>query len=498
MGSNEAISLSVRHITKTYPGVVALNDVSIDFKRGEVHALMGENGAGKSTLMKVISGGTTPDSGEFSYAGKTFKKITPAQSQENRLQIVHQELNMIPTLSVTENLFLGSFVGNGVTVDFKQMHQKTQEYFDEYGIKGINPRTLVEELTVAQMQLVEIIKAVSRNVEVLILDEPTSPLTVHETEILFDIVGRLKEKNVTVIYISHRMNEIYRIADRVTILRDGEKVDTRDVADISRDELIKLMVGRDLHETYPERAAVPGEVILEAKDLCGNGMKNMNLTLRKGEILGLAGLVGAGRTEFVRLIYGADKLESGEIYLEGKKVKISSPAKAVDLGIGLLPEDRKLHGVLLELSIRQNIVLPSLKAISKFFVLNRGKEKNAIAGQVDALKIKTPSYDQLVRNLSGGNQQKVVVAKWLVSAAKVLIFDEPTRGIDVGAKQEIYNLMNELTAQGISIIMVSSEMEELLGMSDRIVVLREGQVAGELQSGEFSQENVMAVMAATK
>ncbi|MCI9479580.1 MAG: sugar ABC transporter ATP-binding protein [Lachnospiraceae bacterium] len=494
MGNQEGISLSVQHITKTYPGVVALNDVTIDFKKGEVHALMGENGAGKSTLMKVISGGISPDSGKFVINGKEFTKITPSQSQAHGVQIVHQELNLVSALSVTENIFLGSFIGNKVTVDFPKMREKTCEYFQEYGITGINPDTAAEELTVAQMQLVEIIKAISRNVEILILDEPTSPLTAYETEILFGIIENLKKRNVTIIYISHRMSEIYRIADRITILRDGQKVETRNAADISRDELIKLMVGRELKETYPQRKAVPGEVVLEVKGLRGNGLKNISLKLYKGEILGLAGLVGAGRTELVRLIYGADKVEGGEIFLEGKKVRIKSPANAVDLGIGLLPEDRKLEGVILELSIKQNVILPSLKGISRMLYINRKKEKEIICSQINDLKIKTPSFEQLVRNLSGGNQQKVVVSKWLASSAKILIFDEPTRGIDVGAKQEIYTLMNKLTEQGISIIMVSSEMEELMGMSDRIIVLREGAVAGELSAGEtITQEQIMEI-----
>ena len=496
MEKSNTISLAVQHITKTYPGVIALNDVSIEFIKGEVHALMGENGAGKSTLMKIITGATPPDSGEFVIGGKSFTKTTPAQSQSMGVQIVHQELNMIPALSVAENIFLGAFIGNGITVSFDKMRKKTAEYFKEYGMTGIKPDTLTGELTVAQMQLVEIIKAVSRNVEVLILDEPTSPLTAYETEILFSIIDRLKQHNVTIIYISHRMSEIYRIADRITILRDGHKVDTRKIEDVTRDELIKLMVGRELKETYPERIVVPGEIVLDVKGLCGNGMKNLNLSLRKGEILGLAGLVGAGRTEMVRLIYGADKVESGKIVLEGREVHIKNPTQAVDKGIGLLPEDRKLQGVILELSIKQNIIIPCLKVISKLLVINRKKEKDIIQGQVNSLRIKTPSFDQLVRNLSGGNQQKVVVAKWLASSARVLIFDEPTRGIDVGAKQEIYHLMNELTEQGISIIMVSSEMEELLGMSDRILVLREGRIVGELNSREqFSQEAIMGIAA---
>ena len=492
MKKREELSLSVQNITKTYPGVVALNQVSIDFRKGEVHALMGENGAGKSTLMKVISGVTEPDSGVFLIGDREFNRITPGQSQACGIQIVHQELNLIPSLSVTENVFLGSFMRNGITVDSEKMRLKTKEYFQNLGIEGIDPDTLTENLTVAQMQLVEIVKAVSRSVEVLILDEPTSPLTTYETEILFRIIENLKKRRVTVIYISHRMGEIYRIADRVTILRDGQKIATRDILDVSRAELIKLMVGRELKETYPERKTVPGDVVLEVKGLCGNGMKGLNLFLRKGEILGLAGLVGAGRTEFVRLIYGADESEQGEIFVEGRKTRIRSPFHAAAHGIGLLPEDRKLQGVILELSVKENIILPSLREISKGPVIDSRREMETVKRQESSLRIKTPSLSQLVRNLSGGNQQKVVVSKWLASSAKILIFDEPTRGIDVGAKQEIYQLMNRLTEEGISIIMVSSEMEELIGMSDRIMVLREGRIAGELTlKEEFSQERIM-------
>lgn len=496
MANERIISLSMNNITKTYPGVIALNNVSVDFAKGKVHALMGENGAGKSTLMKILSGVINPDSGYFLFNGQQYTKITPIQAQEIGIQIVHQELNQISSLTVTENIFMGSFICNGITVNFDEMRKMTQKYFDEYEISGISPDAIVEDLTIAQMQLVEIVKAISRNVEVLILDEPTSPLTTFETEILFRIIENLKHKGVTIIYISHRMSEIYRIADEITILRDGCKIATHNISEITRADIIRMMVGRDLTETYPERKVTPGEVVLEACDVCGNGMKHLNLKLRRGEILGLAGLVGAGRTEFVRLIYGADKMESGKLLLNGREITIKSPTNAVDRGIGLLPEDRKHEGVILELSIKENIVLPVLKSISKFLVINQRKEKRIVEEHVNSLKIKTPSSAQLVRNLSGGNQQKVVVSKWLASNAQVLIFDEPTRGIDVGAKQEIYQLMNQLTERGISIIMISSEMEELMGMSDRIITLREGNIVGELSSNDqFTQEAIMQLTA---
>lgn len=492
MENENIMALSVKHITKTYPGVIALNDVSIDFKKGEVHALIGENGAGKSTLMKIISGVTTPDCGEFVVYGKEYEKITPAQASENGIQIVHQEISLVPFLSVTENIFLGSFIGNGITVNFREMRRRVIKLFEDLHITNVDPDAKVEDLTIAQMQLVEIVKAVSRNVQILILDEPTSPLTVKETEILYKIIDTLKKKKVTIIYISHRLGEIFDLADRITVLRDGKKVCTRNTEELSREDLIRLMVGRELNETYPVRANKPGEKILELTGVYGNGLQDINLYVRRGEILGLAGLVGAGRTELVRLIYGADRVEQGSIRFSGKEVKITSPKRAVDLGIGLLPEDRKTQGLILELSIKENIILPSLKSISRLTVINKAKEKEIVDEHFRDLSIKAPGSYQVVKSLSGGNQQKVVVSKWLAASPKVLIFDEPTRGIDVGAKHEIYMLMSQLVEQGISIIMVSSEMEELLGMSDRIYIMHEGRIAGVLEDrAEFSQENVM-------
>jgi len=490
------ISLSLKNIVKTFPGVLAVKGVSIDFREGEVHALMGENGAGKSTLMKIITGGTTPDSGQFSIGDQAFGRISPSEAQARGVQIVHQELNIIPALSVTENIFLGRFVGSGYIIDRKKMRQMVIDLLASLGIENIGPDTLGEDLTVAQMQLVEIAKATSQNADILVLDEPTSPLTDHETGILFRIIQSLKARGVTIIYISHRMGEIFRIADRVTVLRDGQKVVTMDIKDTSREDLIKLMVGRSLKEKYPVRDHEVGETVLEAEALSGNGLSDISFSLRKGEILGIAGLVGSGRTELIRLVYGADRLDSGTIRLNDRAVTIASPSEAVGLGIGLIPEDRKQQGVLLELSVRDNVTLPSLRAISRFIVVDRRAEHALADKQIEDLKIKTPSANQIVRNLSGGNQQKVALGKWLSSSAQILIFDEPTRGIDVGAKQEIYNLMNALTQRGISIIMVSSEMEELIGMSDRMIVLREGRLAGELASAsDFSQEKIMELAA---
>lgn len=486
------IALSVENITKTYPGVIALNHVSIDFRQGEVHALVGENGAGKSTLMKVISGAISPDEGTFVINGTSYHKITPAEASEKGIQIVHQEISLVPFLSVTENIFLGNFIGNGVTVNQKEMRRKVKELFAQLHITNVDPDAKVEDLTVAQMQLVEIVKAINRKASVLILDEPTSPLTIKETEILYHIIEILRKQQVTIIYISHRMGEIFDLSDRITILRDGKKISTCNTKDVTREELIRQMVGRELNETYPEGANKPGDTILELKEVYGNGLQNISMYARKGEILGLAGLVGAGRTELVRLIYGADKIEQGEVILNGKTVHINSPEKAVELGIGLLPEDRKLQGLILELSIRDNISLSSLKAISRWTVLNKKKEQEIVDENFKYLRIKAPSSRQLVKSLSGGNQQKVVISKWLAAKPQILIFDEPTRGIDVGAKHEIYLLMRKLVEQGICIIMVSSEMEELLGMADRVYIMREGKISGEIESrNDFSQENIM-------
>lgn len=485
--------LSTHNLTKTYPGVVALNDVSIDFRQGEIHALVGENGAGKSTLVKLLSGAIEPDSGYIEIRGARHERMTPREAQQLGIEIIYQEFNLVPSLSVAENIFLGAFEGNGVFVDFKAMRRRAAELFEELQV-SISPEVRVETLTVAEQQLVEIAKSLVRNARILIMDEPTAPLTLKETRILFDLVRKLKAKGVTIIYISHRFAEIFELSDRVTVMRDGTKIQTLFTRDTSRDEMIRLMVGRDLKETYPTRNGAIGEVALEVRNLSGAGAQDISFTLRRGEILGIAGLVGAGRTELMRMIFGADRCDSGEILIQGKSVKIPSPEAAVRFGIGYVPEDRKQHGVLLELSIGDNIVLPILRRLSSCTFLNRKREREILETYRNSLSIKTPSLKQLVKNLSGGNQQKVALSKWLASGTEILIFDEPTRGIDVAAKQEIYFLMNRLAEEGRAIIMVSSEMEELLGMSDRIIVLREGSYAGEIENrSEFSQERVLAL-----
>jgi len=483
--------LEVRNVTKTYPGVVALDNVSFDVEEGEILALIGENGAGKPTVIKTIAGAIQPDSGEILIDGKRFTKLNPTQAKEAGIGVVYQELNLVPSLSIMENIFLGDHVGGGrFGPNFREMRRRSEEILADLGVK-IDVSTQVQMLSTAQMQIVEIAKAVVKNCRVLIMDEPSASIPMAEVENMFRIVRRLKEKGVAIIYISHRLEELFELCDRVTVFRDGQYVITRNVADITKKDLIRYMIGRELTEKFPERSVTPGEPVLQVRDLTGNGDFHINLELRKGEILGLAGLVGAGRTELAKMLCGDVKPDSGEILVRGRPLKAASAADGVKAGIGLVPEDRKLEGVFLNYTIEWNIPVMSLKRISRFGFMDFRELDRLTNTYVETLDIKTPSVKQEVRNLSGGNQQKVVVAKVLAAENEILIFDEPTRGIDVGAKQEIYRLMNSLVEQGKSILMISSEMEELLGMSDRIVVLHEGRVTGGLEKDQFSQDRVL-------
>jgi ribose transport system ATP-binding protein len=484
--------LELRHISKQYPGVLALDDISVSFRKREVHALIGENGAGKSTLIKVLSGAISPDSGEIEFDGTVHTGMTPRISTDLGIGVIYQEFNLLPSLSVAENVFIGNLQGNAVLIDRRKCEAETKALFKRMGI-DINPKTAVRELSVAYKQMVEIAKALSKNVRVLIMDEPTAPLTSKETDILLEIVRTLKAQGVTVIFITHRLAEVFQIADRVTVMRDGRFIQVTDTKDINRDDLIKAMVGRQISDTYPKRNTPIGKPVLEVLDIKGKGVKGISFDVREGEILGFAGLVGAGRTETMRFLFGADKKKSGSVKLLDKEILIKTPEDAVELGIGLIPEDRKLQGVVLGFPIRWNISLTILERLSRFSVLNKPRERKLADDMVDALGIKTPHIMQQTKNLSGGNQQKVVLAKWLAANCKVLIFDEPTRGIDVGARYEIYKLMNELCEQKKAIIMISSDMEELLGMSDRIIVLCEGRQTGSLTKEEFSQENVLSL-----
>lgn len=484
--------LEIKHISKFYPGVVALKDVSLKVRRGEVHALIGENGAGKSTLIKTCSGAISPSEGEITINGKSFQSMTPALSEQNGIGVIYQEFNMVGDLSVAENIFLGRAIRKGIIVDHKAMERESKKILKSLQI-DIDPHVLVKTLSVGYQQMVEIAKAVSQDVSILIMDEPSAPLTNAEVESMFAIVDKLKANGVTIIYISHRLDEIFRLSDRITVLRDGQYVTTLNTKDSNKDELVRYMVGRELTELYPARSknCIKNEVMFEAVDVSGNGDRNISLTLHRGEVLGLGGLVGAGRTELAEMIFGMIPKNGGKFLFRGKEISPRTPKEAINIGIGLVPEDRKTKGALLGLSIRNNINMPIYTRISKASVINHKKEHEIADKYKKEISIKTPNLEQLVKNLSGGNQQKVILAKWLAADVDLLIFDEPTRGIDVGAKQEIYMLINTLVEQGKAVLMISSEMEELMGMSDRILILSEGCVTGELQKDEYDQEMIM-------
>jgi ribose transport system ATP-binding protein len=486
-------ALEMNNIIKTYPGVRALDNVSFDVAKGEVHALVGENGAGKSTLMKILAGAQSMDSGEILINGEQVHVTTPQKAMELGVSIIYQEFNLVPYLNAAENIYLGREPKATVPgfIDFGKMYADSQAVIDQLGV-DLNVRTPVNNLSIAQQQMIEIAKATSRNSMIIAMDEPSATLTEHEMHALFDLIRSLKAKGVSIIYISHRLEEIFEIADRVTVFRDGKYVGTKPIAETDRDDLIKMMVGRELTDVIPK---VPAEIkgpALEVRNLTRKGViEDINFTVHQGEILGLAGLVGAGRTEVARAIFGADTIDAGEIWLDGKQIKVRSPKDAIRQGIGLVTEDRKALGLILGMVVRENISLANLDALTKLGFVNRGAEKKISMQYIEDLMIKTPSCEQQVQNLSGGNQQKVVLAKWLFTQSKVLIFDEPTRGIDVGAKTEIYHLMNRLAASGAAIIMISSELPEIMGMSDRILVMHEGHIAGELSRADATQEKIM-------
>lgn len=496
MDGNE-ISLEVKNIVKTYPGVRALDGVSMTFYKGEVHALMGENGAGKSTLIKAIAGSVIPDSGEIYVEGKLIPAMTPKLAKELGIAVIYQELMMIPGMTAAENVFLGTPVLKNGFVSHEKMRKRAKELFNQLGV-DINPAEQVRYLSVAYQQMIEIARALAKNAKILIMDEPSAMLTEEEVQVMFRTIERLREQGVTIIYISHRIEEVFQISQRISIMRDGQYITDLDTKSTNKAELIHYMVGRELKETFQREACALGDVGFEIKGFTGNGDKDISFHVRHGEILGIGGLVGAGRTELTELIYGYRKLESGELFLDGKPVRIRSPKDAVKNRIGLIPEDRKEKGLLLSFDLESNIALPSLPEISRLTFMSRKKIKEISEEQRKALQIKTPTMKQLAKNLSGGNQQKVVLAKWLAAECDTLIFDEPTRGIDVGAKQEIYKLIRRLASEGKCIIMISSEMEELLGVSDRIIVLYEGKLSGELQREHFTQENVLALASGEK
>lgn len=485
------VILKMEGIDKSFSGVQALKKCNFELREGEIHALVGENGAGKSTLMKVLTGIHIPDEGSIEYFGEKINFKNPRNAQDKGISIVHQELNLINHLTVAQNIFIGR-EGKGFTKD-RIINEKAQELFDKLNIKGINPTDIMGKLTVGQGQLVEIVKSVSFNAKIIIFDEPTASLSEEETQILFNIMRDLKSKGVAMVYISHRMGEIKEITDRVTVMRDGEYIDTKDTNDLTIDEIISMMVGRTIYEKPKTHSMVKEDasVVLKCDNLVSNKVNGVSFELHKGEILGFAGLVGAGRTETARLIFGADPLTSGEIFVNNTKVNIKSPEHAVKLGIGYLSEDRKQFGLCLNLNIADNEVLSSIEKFSTCGFISDKKIDKISNEFISKINVKTPSNKQLAKNLSGGNQQKVIIAKWLIRNSNIFIFDEPTKGIDVGAKSEIYKLMTDLVEEGKSIIMISSDMEELLRLSDRVLVMCEGKQTGILNIEEANQEKIM-------
>lgn len=486
--------VSMKGICKSFPGVKALDHVDFDLRSGEVMALLGENGAGKSTLMKVLSGVYQRDEGGLEIFGKQYGDLNPKLAQEVGVAIIHQELNMCKHLSVAENMFLGREKRRGIKLDNASMEAEAKNILDELKI-DLDPRQVVGELPVSKQQMVEIAKALSTNARVLIMDEPTSALTAREIDDLFRIIRELKAKGCGIVYISHRLEELQHIVDRVTIMRDGQYITSMDFQDVTLDEIIAYMVGREIKEKFPRVSCEKGKKVFEVKGLnAGRMVRDINFSLYEGEIVGFAGLMGAGRTETTRAIFGVDAKNGGQIILDGEEVTIKSPKDAIQAGIVLAPEDRKKDGLCTKLSIRHNIALPNLDFLcNRLGVIKWGKEAETCSKTVRDLKIKTPNVEINAANLSGGNQQKVVVGKWLARNSRVVIFDEPTRGIDVAAKVEIYHLMNDLKKQGIAVMFVSSEMPEVMGIADRIIVMCDGRITGELMAEDATQEKILSM-----
>lgn len=486
-------ALEMLGITKTFSKVTALDKVDFKVQKGEIHALIGENGAGKSTLMKVLSGVYNPDEGSMLLHGQPFIPKNPKDAIEKGVSIIYQELNLVPELNAIENVMLGHELKKGPVVKKKEQEKFAAKYLD-YVSRGTLPdyKTKVKNYSVAQQQMVEIAKALSYNSDVIIMDEPSDTLTNDEIEILFEIVRQLKKDGITVIYISHRLEELFELCDRVTVLRDGKYIADADIKDIDKDWLVSKMIGRDLKDSYPPRNRIRSdEVVLKVDKLSSQKFKDISFELHKGEILALTGLVGSGRTETLRAIFGAEPAKSGKIEIEGKPVRITNPAKAMQLGIGFATEDRKAQGLFLNHDIKSNISEPALGKLSKAGVINRKKEHELAEKYFKELRVVAPDMTKLCKHLSGGNQQKVVLSKWLASGSKILFLDEPTRGIDVGAKYEIYQLMDKLVQEGMSILMISSEMPEVMGVADRAIVLHEGKQMGIVDHPDFSEEYFM-------
>lgn len=489
----EEYKLQLCHISKFFPGVKALDDVSINIKKGCVHALVGENGAGKSTMMKILDGIYHADEGEIRIDGEKVAIRNSKDAEQYGIAMIHQELAFCPNMTVEENFFTNHhpLIKGTPFVDWKKIKHDTVEILREEGL-SYGPDTLLKNISLSDIQLLAIIKATRANASIIIMDEPTSSLTRHETLRLFDKINRLREKGYTIIYISHKMEEIFELSDYITVMRDGRSVSTMAAGDVTRDQLIALMVGREIKDVYPTRNCKIGDVTFEVKNFCcGKLYQNISFQVRKGEIIGLAGLVGAGRTEVARAVCGLDACDSGEVYIDGKKADCRTVSKAVENGLVMVTEDRRKYGFAPMASIKENIALASLRRLSKFGFVNDKKKDKEVAYYFERMRVKAPDIDTQVFTLSGGNQQKVIFAKWLMAKPRILILDEPTRGIDVGAKYEIYKIMNELVEEGMTIVMISSELPELLGCCDRIYIMCEGQITGEVSKAEFSQETIM-------
>ncbi|CAH2214222.1 ribose ABC transporter ATP-binding protein RbsA [Tepidibacter aestuarii] len=483
--------LEMRGITKEFPGVKALDGVDLKLYTGEVMALLGENGAGKSTLMKILSGVYKKNDGEMYYEGQKIELRGPKDAQEKGIAIIHQELNLIPQLTIGENIFLGREPLNSFgKIDWTKLYKDAEVLLKKLRVDK-SPKELLGNLSLGQQQMVEIAKALSLNARIIIMDEPTDALTDKETVSLFKVINELKNEDKAIVYISHRLKEIFEICDDITVLRDGKYIGEEKVSNLDEDKIIEMMVGRKLTEQFPKVHASTGETVLKVRNLSNQYVKDINFEVKKGEILGISGLMGAGRTELAKTLYGAISKDAGDIFINGKKVSINSPKEGLKEGIAYVCEDRKSEGLILGLSVKENMTISSLDKISTLVRIDKTKEGSDVKDYINKMSIKTPSIDQIIKNLSGGNQQKVAIAKAIMTQPEVLILDEPTRGVDVGAKKEIYDLINILKKQGKAIIMISSEMPEILGMSDRILVLHEGKITGEFSMNDATQEKIM-------
>lgn len=480
-------------INKHFGGVTALTDVSLRLKEGEIHALIGENGAGKSTLMKILSGAYQKDSGQILINGKEARITSPKDAKDLGIAVIYQEFMLAPDLTVAENIFLDKLSDKGKLINWKSLKMKARKQLSKLGFEEINPSAKVGTLSVAYQQIVEICKCLTRNADVLVLDEPTAVLTFSEIEKLFSIIRHLKSEGVSIVYISHRLEEIFELSDKITVLKDGKYENTVPTISITKEELVSMMVGREITQMFPTRNAIIGKEVLKVENLCsGKEVMDVSFNVREGEIVGFSGLVGSGRTETMRAIFGADKIDSGKIIYDGKEVQFKDPKEAINNGFGLLPEDRKKQGLLLEQSIRMNTTLASMNKVkNKLDIINHKKEKSYVKKVLKDISTKYGSTENNANSLSGGNQQKIALAKWLSADCKCIVFDEPTRGVDVGAKTEIYKIINKLAEQGVAIIMVSSEMTEIIGMCDRVVIMRQGTIAGEIDKKELSENNII-------